>query len=47
MLSKANDNNNRKCNCRSKPNCPLNRECLAPCLIYKATSTTSNNNFVY
>ena len=24
VLSKANDNINHKCNCRSKPNCPLN-----------------------
>ena len=28
VLSKVNDNNNRKCNCRSKPRCPLNGECL-------------------
>ena len=47
MLSKTNDNNNRKCNCRSKPNCTLNRECLTRCLVYKATSTTSNNSFLY
>ena len=47
VLSKANDNNNRKCNCRSKPNCPLNGECLTQCLVYKATSTTSSNSFVY
>ena len=37
----------RKCNCRSKPNCPLNGECVIQCLIYKGKSTTSNNNFVY
>ena len=47
LLSKTNDNNNRKCNCRSKPNCPLNGEYLTQCLVYKATSTTSNNNFLY
>ena len=47
VLSKTNDNNNRKCNCRSKPNCPLNGECLTQCLVYKATSTTSSNSFVY
>ena len=47
VLSKTNDNNNRKCNCRSKPNCTLNRECLTRCLVYKATSTTSNNSFLY
>ena len=47
VLSKTNDNDDRKCNCRSKPNCPLNGECLTQCLVYKATSTTSSNSFVY
>ena len=37
----------RKCNCRSKPKRPLNGECLTQCLVYKATSTTSTNSFVY
>ena len=45
-LSKTNDNKH-KCNCRSKPNCPLNGECLTQCLVYKATSTTSSNIFAY
>ena len=26
---------------------PLNGECLPQCLVYKATTTTFNNNFVY
>ena len=47
LLSKTNDNNNRKCNCKSKPNYSLNGEYLTQCLVYKATSTTSNNNFLY
>ena len=47
VLSKTNDNNNRKCNCRSKPNCALSGECLTQCLVYKATPTTSSNSFVY
>ena len=47
VLSKIYDNINRKCNCRSKPNWPLNGECLTQCLVYKATSTTSSNSFVY
>ena len=47
VLSKTKDSNNRKCNCRSKPNCPLNSECLTQYLVYKATSTTSNNSFLY
>ena len=41
MLNKTNDNINCKCNC------PLNGECLTQCLVYKATSTTSSNSFVY
>ena len=47
VLNKTNDNINCKCNCRSKPNCPLNDECLTQCLIYKATSTIYSNSFVY
>ena len=47
MLNKTNEDINRKCNCTSTPNCPLNGECLTQCLVYKATSTTSSNSFVY
>ena len=47
VLSKTNDNNNRRCNCKSKLNCPLNDECPTQCLVYKATSAASNNSFVY
>ena len=47
VLSKTNDNNNCKCNRRSKSNCPLNGECLTQCLVSKATSTTSRNSFAY
>ena len=47
MMNKTNDNINRKWNCRSKPNCPFNGECLTQCLVYKATSATSRNSFVY
>ena len=47
VLSKTTDSNNHKCNCRSKPNCPLNGECLTQSLVSKATSSTSNKNFVY
>ena len=47
VLIRANDNNNRKCNCRSKPIQPLNGQCLTQRLVYKATSTTSSNSFVY
>ena len=47
VLSKTNDNINRKCNCRSKANSPLNGECLTQCPVYKATSTITSNSFVY
>ena len=47
VLNKTNDNINRRCNCRSKPNCPLNGEFLTQCLVYKATSATSSYSFVY
>ena len=33
VLNKTNDNNNRKCDCKSKPNCPLNGECFTQCLV--------------
>ena len=47
MLSKNHDNNKPKCNCRSKPKCPVNGEFLTQYLVYKGTSATSNNSFVY
>ena len=47
VLKKTNGKINRKWNCRSKPNCSLNGECLPQCLVYKATSTTFSNSFVY
>ena len=46
VLSKANDNNNRKCNCKLKPKFPLIGECLTQCLVYQATARTSSNSFV-
>ena len=37
VLSKTNDSNNYKCNCRSKSfNGELNGECLTQCEVYKA-----------
>ena len=47
VLSKTIDNNNRKCNCRSKSNCPLNGEYLTQRLAYKTTFTKSSCSFVY
>ena len=40
VLDKTNDNINHN-------HCPLNGECLTQCLVYKATSATSSNNFAY
>ena len=40
-------NNNCKCHCRSKPNCPLSGECLIQCLVYKATPAVSNSSVIY
>ena len=37
----------RSCNCRSKPNCPMNGECLTKCIVYKASVKTSENTLVY
>lgn len=47
MLNKANYNNNRKCNFKSKPTCPLDGECITQCMVFNSISATSNNSFVY
>jgi len=48
VLNTSNEEHQRTCNCRSKPpNCPLNNECLAQCIVYKAVSSTPDKNFVY
>ena len=35
------------CNCRQRDNCPLNGNCLASCIVYKATVTTGNESKNY
>ena len=35
------------CNCQNKSNCPLNKNCLKSCLIYKATISSENQRDVY
>ena len=37
----------RKCNCRKKDECPVNGECLATNLIYRATVTTKEETKYY
>ena len=46
VLSRTNDHNIPKCNCRSKPSSPLNVEYLTQCLVFKPSSTASSNSFV-
>ena len=35
---------NRTCNCRNKPECPLDGNCLARCIVYQATVTRLDNS---
>ena len=46
MNDTNNDNNENKCNCRKKDECPLNNNCLEKNIIYKATVTTNDNTQV-
>ena len=41
MIQKRTTTNNTAstCNCRNKQNCPLQGQCLAECVVYKATIT--------
>ena len=32
------------CNCRTKPTCPLQKQCMTKDIVYKATVSTSNSN---
>lgn len=47
LLSTNEDQENRKCNCRTKPNCPLKGECLTKCIVYKASVKTNENTSIY
>ena len=46
-MNKDNSTNDKKCNCRSKNNCPLNNECLTEAIIYLATVESDNNSKTY
>lgn len=46
-MNKDNSTNDKKCNCRSKNNCPLNNECLTEAIIYQATVEADNNSKTY
>ena len=37
----------KKCNCRNKSQCPLNGNCLEKCVIYQATVRTTNSAETY
>ena len=41
----TNQDTNNKCNCRQKNSCPLDGNCLAENIVYKATITTDNQNY--
>ena len=37
----------KTCNCRKKETCPMNGNCLAACIVYKAEVTTDDSKKVY
>ena len=37
----------RSCNCRVKDSCPLQGNCLAKSIVYRAELTTDSDNFIY
>ena len=41
------DNNRKLCNCRIKPNCPVDGKFLTKGVIYKATVSYKNKNHIY
>ena len=47
LLNNTLNPSSRTCNCRSKPDCPLNGHCLTSCIIYKAVLSTSDQTFTY
>ena len=47
LLNTENKEEQRKCNCRTKDQCPVNGDCLATCLIYKAEVSHSNTIQTY
>ena len=40
-------NNSKNCNCRDKPNCPVENKCLTENIIYKATVNHNNTKVTY
>ena len=47
LLNRKDEQQHRSCKCRSKPNYPLNGECLTPCIVYKAEVNTDSETLVY
>ena len=47
VLKSAATNTNNGCNCTNKPACPLNGECLTPCITYAATVTIGSTEKIY
>ena len=47
LLKDSSEPQAQSCNCRERDNCPLNGNCLASCIVYKATVTTENKSMNY
>lgn len=47
LLNNKLNQSNRTCNCRSKPDCPLDGHCLASCIVYKAVLKTQDETLTY
>ena len=46
LTSNESRKNKKDCNCQIKEECPVNNKCCTPCVIYKATETTSNAYYI-
>ena len=47
VLNKLPENDEKKCNCRVKENCPMNGECLVKHIVYKAIVSDGNQKSTY
>lgn len=47
VLNRVTGNETRPCNCRDKPNCPMDGQCLSKCIVYKAVVEANNTNSTY
>ena len=47
ILNASKTQKQKLCNCRNKDQCPLNRDCLAKCIVYKAEVIHDNTTETY